>query len=104
MNEQDQVIHIKILDRSYPIKCPADEAARLQESANYLDQQMRTLKQAGGGQNTERVAIVAALNICNELMLFKHQKNQSMDVMNDQIKSLQQRIQKFLNLKESITA
>ena len=104
MSDQEQVIHIKILDRSYPIKCPANEAAQLQESANYLDQQMRALKQTGGGQSTERIAIVAALNICHELMMFKRQESQSIDVMSDQIKSLSQRIQKFLNMKESVTA
>jgi len=104
MNDQEQVIHIKILDRSYPIKCPANEALQLQESAHYLDQQMKQLKQSGGGQNPERLAIVAALNLCNELMLHKRQKNQSIDAMNEQIKLLQQRIQKFLKTKESVTA
>ena len=104
MSEQEQVIEIKILDRSYPVKCPRDEALQLQESANYLDQKMRALKQSASSQNTERLAIVAALNICNELMSFKHQKNQSIDVMSENIKSLQQRIQKFLTTKESLIA
>ena len=104
MSEHDQVVEIKILDRSYPVKCPRDEVAQLQESANYLNQQMRSLKQAGSTQNAERLAIVAALNICNELMLLKRQKSESIDVMNDHIKALQQRIQKFLTNKESITA
>lgn len=105
MKTSDQAIDIKILDRTYTIKCPADEAAQLQESAHYLDQQMRAMCQSGGhSSNTERLAIVAALNICHELMLYKRQKSQTIDVMNDQIKSLQQRIQKFLKTKDNIIA
>ena len=103
MSNQEPIIHIKIFDRSYPIKCPSEEAAQLQESAKYLDQKMRELKQSGSTYNSELLAIVAALNVCHELMLYQRQKNQSIDRLNDQIKTLQQRIQKFLNLKESVT-
>jgi cell division protein ZapA len=100
----DQVIAITIMDRTYQIKCPQSEAAQLQESAKYLNAEMKKLSQSSQISNTERLAIVAALNIAHELQTIKNQKNAYMDVMHDQIKSLQYRIQKFLGTKEEVTA
>ena len=100
----EHVITIHVMDRAYQIKCPPEEAAQLQESARYLDQQMRKIHQSAHTNNTERLAVVAALNIAQELMLFKNQKNSYIDVMHDQIKSLQGRIQQFLGAKEEVMA
>ncbi len=103
MTNSEHTIAITILDRTYQIKCPPEEAAQLQESARYLDSQMRKTNQSSQTYNTERLAIVAALNIAHELMILKNQKNAYIDVMHDQIKSLQVRIQKFLGVKEEVT-
>ena len=100
MTTADHVIAVSIMDRTYQIKCPPEEAAQLQESAKYLDMQMRKMHQACNSNSTERLAVVAALNITQELMLFRNQKNNYIDVMHDQIKSLQARIQQFLSVKD----
>ena len=104
MKQAEQVIAITIMDRPYQIKCPPEEAVQLQESARFLDQQMRKFHQSSQTNNTERLAIVAALNLAQELLAFKNQKNSYIDVMHDQIKSLQNRIQQFLNVKEEAMA
>lgn len=103
MSDANNVISVKVLGRTYQIKCPADEAADLQESARYLNEQMQHMNHSGNANNTERLAIIAALNIAHEFMMLKKQKNDYIDVMSDQIKSLQYRIQKFLGTKESIS-
>lgn len=104
MSNAEHVIAISIMDRTYQIKCPQEEAAQLQESAKYLNAEMRKVNQSSQSVNTERLAIVAALNIAHELMMLKNQKNTYIDSMHEQIKSLQYRIQKFLNAKEEVTA
>ncbi len=102
MSDSDNIITIKILDRTYSIKCPAEEAQQLQESATLLDEQMRKIRQAGGGNSTDRIAVVAALNICHEMMLLKQQKNNYIDTMNQQIQDLQNRIKNFLGAEEEV--
>ena len=104
MSSAENVIAISIMDRTYQIKCPADEAVQLQESAQYLNAEMRKIAQSCQTINAERLAVVAALNITHELMMLKNQKNAYIDVMHNQIKSLQLRIQKFLGTKEEMTA
>ena len=104
MSNAEHVIAISIMDRTYQIKCPQEEAAQLQESAKYLNAEMRKISQSSQSSNTERLAIVAALNIAHELMMFKNQKNAYIDVMHNQIKTLQDRIRQFLNAREEAIA
>ena len=104
MTNIDHLITIQIMDRNYHIKCPPEEAAQLQESARYLDQKMRVICESAQTNSVERLAIVSALNVIQELMAFKTQKNSYIGVMHDQIKSLQGRIQQFLNAKEEAMA
>ena len=104
MTDSENIVSIKILDKTYQVKCPQDEAAQLQESVNYLDEQMRKIRQAGSVNTTERVAIVTALNVCRELIIYKKQNNTYIDVVYDQIKSLQTRIQKFIGAKDEVIA
>lgn len=105
MNDSsDNVVSIKILDRSYQIKCTPDEVQALQESANYVDEQMRKMRHSGNSTSTDRIAVVTALNICHELMLLKKQKSSYIDVMNRRIQDLQHRIQNFLTSAEETTA
>ena len=72
---EDHLVAVKILDRDYKVKCPADKTQALQESALYVDEQMRKMLQSTTVHSTDRVAIITALNLCHELMQLKKQKN-----------------------------
>lgn len=102
MSDNGNIISIKILDRTYNIKCPTEEAHELQQAAQLLDERMREFRQSAGSSSTDRVAIVAALNFCHELMVLKKQKNSYIDGMNQRIKDLQDRIQNFLATEEEV--
>ena len=104
MSDEGHMISVQVFDRTYQIKCPTDEAAQLHESAKYLDAEMRKINQRSQSKNTERLAIVAALNIAHELMYFRNQKNVDINTMHDHIKSLQQRIKHFLESKDEVSA
>lgn len=99
---QEQIVSIKILDRHYKIKCPSEEASNLQASARYVDTQMRKLKQSGSVTQTDRIAVVTALNICNELMSLKKQRSDNVHSLNRQIEQMQNRIESALSFEEEI--
>lgn len=63
----DTVI-VKILDKDYQVACPAGQQHALADSANYLDQQMRNIRANGKVIGLERIAVMAALNITNQLL------------------------------------
>ncbi len=69
-------ISVEILDRQYQFTCSAEEAVALKEAAIYLDERMRSIKDAGRLMALERIAVMTALNLSDELLrLQKHEKH-----------------------------
>ncbi|WP_295583514.1 cell division protein ZapA [uncultured Lamprocystis sp.] len=68
MTEQPIGVDIKILDKDYRIACPAEEQNELLASARFLDSRMREIRQTGRVIGTDRIAVLAALNIVHELL------------------------------------
>jgi len=67
-------ISVEILDRQYQFSCSPDEAIALREAAVYLDERMRSIKDAGRLMALERIAVMTALNLSDELLrLQKHE-------------------------------
>jgi len=61
-------ITIHILDKEYMISCCEEERHDLQRSADYLDTKMREIRDSGKIIGTDRIAVMAALNISHELL------------------------------------
>ena len=64
-------LDVMILDREFRVACPDDEKPELLEAVEYLDKKMREIRDAGKITSTERIAIMAALNIAHELLTTK---------------------------------
>jgi cell division protein ZapA (FtsZ GTPase activity inhibitor) len=84
--------NISLLGNNYLFKCSEDEVADLQQSAAFLDKQMRSIRDRTKGGGFERVAVLAALNIVNKLLSFEHNReeylvdiNQRLAGLNDQV-------------------
>jgi cell division protein ZapA len=67
MSEPSRVT-IKILDKEYQVACPPDERTALLDSAELLNARMREIRDRGRVVGLERIAVMAALNIANELL------------------------------------
>ena len=61
-------VSVKILDKEYQVSCRQDEIDALTASARYLDQQMRQIRESGKVFGLDRIAVMAALNMSNELL------------------------------------
>jgi len=61
-------ITIHILDKEYMIACTEDERHDLQRSADFLDAKMREIRDSGKIIGSDRIAVMAALNISHELL------------------------------------
>jgi cell division protein ZapA len=64
----EQGIEVSILERSFRIACSEEERPGLLEAVQYLDRKMREIRDSGKVVGSERVAIMAALNIAHELL------------------------------------
>jgi cell division protein ZapA len=68
MSEANPLVKVQILGKEYPISCPEEEQHDLLLAARYLDDKMRKIRNAGRVIGTERIAVMAALNIAHELL------------------------------------
>jgi len=66
-------ISVKILNKEYRVSCPTGSEENLFEAAYYLDQKIREIRKNGRVIGLERMTMMAALNIANELLVFRHQ-------------------------------
>lgn len=64
-----KTIEVSIMGRDFRINCPDDEREELLKAVNYLDKKMREIRDSGKVIGSERIAIMAALNIAHELLL-----------------------------------
>lgn len=67
-------ISVAILDREYQFACQPEERKALKAAAVFLDERMRSIKGAGRLMALERIAVMTALNLSDELL--KLQKNE----------------------------
>ena len=71
MADGAKTIEISILGRNYKIACEDGEREALQEAVAYLDGKMGEIKKAGKVNGTDRIAVMAALNIAHEFLSTK---------------------------------
>ena len=58
----------RIMGREFRVACAEGERAGLLEAVSYLDARMCEIRDAGRVTSTERIAVMAALNMAHELL------------------------------------
>jgi len=61
-------VSVRILEKEYQFTCPPDERAALLDSAEYLASEMKKIRDTGKVIGLDRIAVMAALNMANELL------------------------------------
>jgi len=85
-------ITIHILDKEYMISCSEEERHDLQRSADYLDTKMREIRDSGKIIGTDRIAVMAALNISHELLTQDGSTASTDASVGTRIRSIQEKI------------
>ena len=79
MNEINKNVQISIFGQEYSVKAPAD-ASYIKKIAEYLDSKMREVQEGfSNTQSSTRIAILAAMNITDELFTYKKEKKKFVD-------------------------
>ena len=94
--EKPVQLDISILGRDYKVACKESERAELMQAVALLDARMREIRDAGKVAAIDRIAVMAALNLANELMKLK-QRNQRVEVeLGGRVRSLRARVESTL--------
>ena len=95
-DERVSRISVRLLDREYQVACPSEERADLLDSAEYLDAKMREVRDAGKVVGLDRIAVISALNLANELIkLRRHGSTLDGDV-GARLRTLRERVEAAL--------
>jgi cell division protein ZapA len=68
MSGASEPVTVHILDREFHVACAPEERPGVVAAARYLDDKMREMRNAARTAGLDRIAILAALNICHELL------------------------------------
>lgn len=61
-------ISVRILEKEYFVACPYEERSDLLDSAEFLNTKMREIRDSGKVVGLDRIAVMAALNLANEVL------------------------------------
>ena len=71
MEDPSITLDVAILGREYRVACRESEREELLQAVQFVDRRMREIRDSGKTTGTERIAVMAALNIAHLLLLSK---------------------------------
>ena len=88
MSDSANLVKVSILGQDYTVKAPAD-ATYIKEVAEYVNEKMKEVQDSiGPDQSSTRIAILAAMNISDELFSIRKNKDSESGDIGGRISSL----------------
>jgi cell division protein ZapA len=97
MTEQIAQVSVRILDKEYQVACPAEERTDLLDSAEILNEKMREIRDSGRIVGLDRIAVMAALNMANDLIHAKARDQELEGGISDRLKIISDRVDNVLS-------
>ena len=83
---------VTILDKEYLIACSDEERDLLNDAVSLLNERMQEVKNSGKIIGSERIAVLAALNIANEMLAYKNENEDYTSNVDGVVRRLQDKI------------
>lgn len=92
-----QTVTVSILDKDYQVSCGRDEVDALKKSASFLDEKMREIKTGSSVLGLDRIAVMAALNIANDLLTQSQKSDEVIASQASEIRNLSGKLDQALS-------
>jgi cell division protein ZapA len=102
MNDIYAHISVKILEKEYQVSCPASERTDLLDSAEILNARMREIRDSGKVVGLDRIAVMAALNMANELLHAKARDRELEGTVGNRLKHMSDRVESALHSSKQL--
>jgi cell division protein ZapA len=89
-------VTIRILEKEYNVACPVEEKASLLASAELLNGKMKEIRDSGKVVGLDRVAVMAALNLANELIKAQGQDEELKNIVGLRIRAMREHLDSAL--------
>jgi cell division protein ZapA len=91
------------LEKEYNVACPAEEKAALLASAELLNSKMREIRDSGKVVGLDRVAVMAALNLANDLLRAQGQDEELKNIVGLRIRAMREHLDSALGPAKQLT-
>ena len=96
MSENQARVSVRILEKEYQIACPVEERSSLLDSAEFLNAKMREIRDSGKVIGLDRIAVIAALNLANELLRLRNRDHNLETDVGGRLRILRERVESAL--------
>lgn len=93
MSENMTQVSVRILEKEYQISCPIEARTDLLNSAAMLNGKMREIRDSGKVIGLDRIAVMAALNMANELLKVRGRDEEIETSLGNRLKSMRERVE-----------
>lgn len=88
MDDSGRVVKVAIFGHSYPIRAKVEDEEYIRDIAKYVDEKMREIDEAMKPNSTMKVAILTALNIADELMTMRREREDVILTYQDKVQAV----------------
>ena len=89
-------VSVKILEKEYQFACPASERNDLLNAAEVLNAKMRQIRDSGKVVGLDRISVMAALNLANELLKTRSREELLDSNVGLRVKNMRERVESAL--------
>jgi len=102
MNDINAQVSVRILDKEYQVACPPSERTDLLDSAEVLNTKMREIRDSGRIVGLDRIAVMAALNMANDLLHAQERDKALEGNVSDRLKIISDRVDSVLGSTQQL--
>jgi cell division protein ZapA len=95
MNETTTPVTVQILEKEYRIACTVEHKESLKNSAILLNDKMHEIRKSGKVIGSDRIAVMAALNLAHDLL--QQKTNNHDDQLQQQLQQMRAKIEKVVS-------
>jgi len=93
MSQEQARVSVRIMEKEYVIACPYEERTALLDTAEFLNNRMREIRDSGKVVGLDRIAVMVALNLANELLRLKNHDSRLESEASGRVRALRERVE-----------
>jgi cell division protein ZapA len=95
-------VSVRILEKEYFVACAYEERAALLDAAEFLNTRMREVRDSGKVVGLDRIAVMVALNLTNELLRLREREAKLESELSGRVRSMRERVESTLEKSQQL--
>jgi len=102
MTTSNAQVSVRILDKEYQVACASGERTDLLDSAEILNSKMLEIRDSGRVVGLDRIAVMAALNMANDLLHAQARDRLIEGDLSGRLKNISDRVENVLGTSQQL--